>query len=144
MSPNKTDSYQHRKHYKTSNKEGKHEKWKPSSHEQKKNSEEQFILERNKAGTPIVTSATIYEKWLHEYRIIVEKETPKMYCLSQGTALPPIQITVPPTAFDNLVANADYQADHKEARDKITKRENDLTVMRTNIVATTAPSWERF
>jgi hypothetical protein len=45
-------------------------------------------------------------KWLHQYRIIVGKETPKTYGLTQGNPLPPIQMPVPPQAFDNIIANA--------------------------------------
>jgi hypothetical protein len=106
MFPNKSDNYQHRRHYKATRQEGKHEKWTPSSHHQKKNPEGHFILEKNKSGTPIATSAAIYEKWLHQYRIIVGKETPKTYGLTQGNPLPPIQMPVPPQAFDNIIANA--------------------------------------
>ena len=71
-------------------------------------------------------------------------ETPKTYCLTQGTLLPPIQMPVPPEAFDNVVVNTDYLADRKEARDQIRKREEDLAVMTTNIVATTDPGRERW
>ena len=143
MSPNKTHSYEHRKHFKANKQEGKH--WKPSSeHHQKKNAEGHFILSRNKSGTLIAVSAAIYDKWLHQLRIIVGKETPKLYGLTQGNQLPPIQMPAPPADYDNIIANQDYQADRKEARDKMTKRESDLAVMRTNIVATTGEDWLRW
>ena len=74
-----------------------------------------------------------------------EKKLPLSFSLiSSVNPLPPIQMPVPPQAFDNIIANADYQADRKEARDKMTKRENDLAVMRTNIVATTSDDWLRW
>jgi len=111
MSPRKRDNYQHRRLFKPKAKEGKHE-LKPS-HQQKKNSEGQFFSERNMAGTIIATSAAIYDKWHHLYRIIVGKEILKTYCLTRGTALQPIQMPVALAAFDNVMVNADYRANCK-------------------------------
>ena len=77
--------------------------------------------------------------------VYTEKKLPLSFSLiSSVNPLPPIQMPVPPQAFDNIIANADYQADRKEARDKIAKRENDLAVMRTNIVAMTDKDWLRW
>jgi len=62
----------------------------------------------------------------------------------KGNPLPPNQMPQPPIAHNNNIANQDYQADRKEARDQIKERENDLAVMRTNIVATTDEKWLRW
>ena len=49
-----------------------------------------------------------------------------------------------PLNADDIIANADYQADHKVAKKQMKVREKNLAIMRTNIVATTDPDWERW
>jgi len=110
----------------------------------KKNAEGHFMLQKTKCGTPIAVSSAIYFKLLHQYQVIVGEKTSQTAQLAAGDPLPAIAMPNAPLNTNDAVANQAYYADRKEAKVKIEKQKEDLSIMRNKIVATTDAEWLRW